>query len=890
MDQCNCFEWFVKPDNEAKPRIRYWLPQAMENAEGIRADVKDLKERGFGGIEVVPFRAAIPDETYAWNSERWYRNLECLIQEAQVEDMKVDIANGPAWPIASPNLKDADEEGTLYELTYGYTIVDGTFDHAIPERRVSHDEGTSRLIALMAYEILEDKILKQDSCIDLLPYVKDHRIDHDLAEDRKFIIFAFYEQPSVQKVMEQYYVIDHFSKKGADACISYWNEKLYPLIRKYPGVCESIFCDSLEYKVSLEWTRGFPDLFKEKKGYDLLPYLPLLQVGKTYPQDDAPGFSFEDPSVSQKISHDYCDVLTDLYIHEHLQPLDAYAKSIGMTLRYQVSYNKPLNIENSARAVSIPENETLNRASINNLAAMNGAVHVGNKKIYSYECNAEFMNVYGQSYADLLWWTKRAYIAGINRQVYHGAAYNGGYGEDHYFEWPGYEAFGRFVSNYWNRTLNVKHAKHHMDYVARINEVMQKEHVSDLAIYRHKYLNDGKGGDGEYIIHDDRLLMDHGYSYDFLSPELLRESIGQDAFSYKALIINDERSLTEDVLDDLLHLSMKKVPVYFLGSIPSVTMFYKENEERLQAGLKQLFSFENVKHVSGYEDLIKEMHTDHVDPDISYDASGIASVHCKDENMEYYYLYNYNPVESCITTEGKYTFKQETVYPSIDKAKVLQEKDVVVKIKGEGIPVCLDAEDGSIQKIRYQKDGTSVIIPLHFLKEEAKLLALVKEDIYETLDVREMMNGEPDCVKDDFDWDVSFFKLEQNGPLFRDASYQMIAQRQEKGECVWWDEMDPALSCFAGYAIYETEFDLHKEEDAFYVLRLCEISDTFDVTINDRKIYSISQYQKDIDLTDALKEGTNILRITVFSNLARMLVEKTNAHYGMHGVIRLMKN
>ena len=65
---------------------------------------------------------------------------------------------------------------------------------------------------------------------------------------------------------------------------------------------------------------------------------------------------------------------------------------------------------------------------------------------------AEFGHGYGQTQEDMLWWIKRAAIAGCNAQVFHGASYCGdgvkGVG------WPGWEAWNRFCSNNWNRTLS----------------------------------------------------------------------------------------------------------------------------------------------------------------------------------------------------------------------------------------------------------------------------------------------------------------------------------------------------------------------------------------------------------------------------------------------------
>ena len=48
-------EEFKNPPVEAGVRVRYWLPQGMVNDIGIHKDLIDLRNRGFSGVEVVPF-------------------------------------------------------------------------------------------------------------------------------------------------------------------------------------------------------------------------------------------------------------------------------------------------------------------------------------------------------------------------------------------------------------------------------------------------------------------------------------------------------------------------------------------------------------------------------------------------------------------------------------------------------------------------------------------------------------------------------------------------------------------------------------------------------------------------------------------------------------------
>lgn len=903
------FDDFMNPKNESRPRIRYWLPEGMTNKSGIINDLRELKKRGYGGVEVVPCKANTSDKRYLWNQELWYQNFEYLLKEAEHLELKVDIANGPQWPIAMPTITNADHEASLYELTYGYKIINNLeeFDYLLPRKRVSHNEGTSKLLAVMAYQLIDEQTLDSSTYLDLMPYVKDNKIEYKFTPcKRPLIIFAFWQQPAVQKVFDKYYVIDHLSRTGVVECEKYWKEKLYPIISKYPNVCESIFCDSLEYDVSMEWTRGFEDIFKDMKGYDLLPYLPLISVKRTYPQNDTPGFQFENKNIGRMINNDYFDVINECYISNHLKPLKELAESMGLSLRYQVAYNKPFNIESCAMEVNIPENESLNRVSINNLTSMNGAVHLGNKKIYSYECNAEFMNAYGQTYEDLLWWVKRAYLAGINRQVIHGAAYNGGFdsfvdSKQNFYEWPGYENFGKYVSNYWNRTLSIKHAKHHIDYISRMNSILQKKHKVDLAIYRHEYLNDGKGADGEYIVNDNALLMNNGYTYDIVSSKLLNIDglrvencvLANDGPGYKALIFNEISEITLTILEKIMNFARNGLPIYFVGKIPSQVKFAKELDKKneLNIFIENLLRFDNVKYAESYQILLKLLKQDLIYPNAHYlKETEIGNIHCIDHEINYYYFYNYNRVKC--KDNGKKEFIKESYYPAIDKNSCFKRKHLNVEFKHKGIPVILDAETGQMQEIRYYKNDYGTCLSFDMLEDEALIVAFLPEIQYDYVknNVYKHIGNIGEVVIEDLVWTIDLYKISNRNGLFTDVDYKFYNHYKQSGECTWWDEMDTSLKNFGGYGIYSTKFNFTKEINVQYILELCEISDTFELMINNQRYFKLSRYKQVMDITDLLVNGENTITIKVYSTLANVLIDNANKHYGINGKIKIRRD
>ncbi len=97
---------------ETRPKVRYWLPAAAVDYKDLEQELKDLKERGFGGVEIVTL-FNIPDSIAmgedGWGTERWNETLRFLAKTTEKLDMSMDIANGPGWPISMPGIKSADD-------------------------------------------------------------------------------------------------------------------------------------------------------------------------------------------------------------------------------------------------------------------------------------------------------------------------------------------------------------------------------------------------------------------------------------------------------------------------------------------------------------------------------------------------------------------------------------------------------------------------------------------------------------------------------------------------------------------------------------------------------------------------------------------------------------
>ncbi|PWN00284.1 MAG: hypothetical protein DBX37_02325 [Massilioclostridium sp.] len=747
---------FKNVPKEAKSRIRYWVPQAAMDDSDIKKDIKNIADMGYGEIEVVAITVfGNIGEENSWGTDNWNHKMKTVLQAAKEYGITVDFTNGPAWPIAMPNISSADDEAALYEMTYGVVDVPGgtTYQGIVPERTTIRQEGTTKLNAVLAYQKTADKTIDFNSRIDLTDQVvldqenqANSTITFTAPNDEDWVLFSFFEQPATQKT-SGYYVIDHIGQAGAQAAVDFWEQNLIPEIKDYLDVVDSIFCDSLEYNVAMEWTRGFEDIFYQQKGYDITPYLPIIGQTGTYPATNIAGYQFSDNKLTEQVKNDYFEVVSYCYNEYHLKPMQQMAEKYGLNLRYQVGYNKPFEVESAALYTGIPEGEALGRKSIDNLRAMSGAVHMGDKPQYSFEGAAEGGNCYGQTWEDLMWWLKRSWAGGVNMQTLHGAGYSGGYhgtgnqnGNVPGKKWPAFALFGGVVSNVWNCVTSPEQSSYYVDYMGRHNYILQKTAKMDVAVYRNEYLNDGVGGDGSYIYPDDGILNSYGYSYEFVSPTLLdlenatitNGYLDEEGPAYKAMVIHNQKGMPEETAEKLLSMVEQGFKLVFVGETPSQEMYYEDvlsgnSDEKLQQIIQQMLNHKNVIHVDSYDQVPQALEQLGVQPDADYKSpEDILPMHTTDENGDYYYLYNYNKVP--YDQGASQDTSADASYPGIDKEKYFKDKTVNLTLEGEGKPYLLNAWTGEITPIaEYKLENGKVNLTLDFKGDEEIMIAILDD-------------------------------------------------------------------------------------------------------------------------------------------------------------------
>lgn len=902
---------------ELRPKIRYWLPAAAVDEDDLRAELCELCARGFGGVEIVVL-STLPEVLAkgedGWGTEKWNNIIAVIADETEKLGMSMDIANGPGWPISMPTISSAEDKAALRELTYGVTAIEPGqhYTGALPGKRVHHQEGKATLLHALAYRETADKVLAQDSYLDLMPHIRQegekYLIDYEFPNIKGcWKLFAFYLQPAVNKTNAgQCYVIDHISTAGVKACEEYWDSVF---ARHNLSSMESFFCDSLEYQVSLEWTPGLEDEFCKRRGYSLLPFLPFIGLDNMFPPCDIPGYRLADSHISDMINRDYLETLTQLYCENHLAVLEKMAQKYGKSVRYQVAYNRPYEVERSALYISIPENEALGRPAIDSLKTMAAAVHLGRKQRYSFECAAEFGHSYGQDYENLFWWVKRSLMAGMNAQVLHGASYSGRYGGKYSengnlpgVQWPGYEGFGKLVSNYWNRTLSQSHAKGCMDAITRLNTIFQKKPVVDCAIYRSVYGNDGLGS--EFYLFDDKGgLANSGYSYEFISEFMLmlpqckisNNVLDEDGAAYKVLIVPENQYPSAEFLLKVTEFIENGFPVVWIGAKPLTARFYSEWNSREKIAnwqnlINKVWELPFLSHVDSIEEVPLKLSEIGVTPAVWLPESGMDVMTAMRTEGEkcYFALYGYNRVEYSPMSPNpdelavSALFQKGTTKSSYQRPGHISRKRLKVRLSGKGVVYHYNYWSGKKVPMNFHYDScNSAMTGWVELEEDELMLLLMEPGTITETGIDETTAGAVSKTEITQNHPVEFNRLELTAFKPETVGETSFLRSRFKEETVSlsverlrpWHELDQSLLHFAGKGVYYGTISITKLcKDCRYILHLGNVSDTFSIRVNGEETDFPDQVLKCVDISNQLTSGENSLTVTVVSNLYNCLL------------------
>ncbi|WP_328531333.1 glycosyl hydrolase [Nocardioides sp. NBC_00368] len=545
------------------------------------------------------------------------------------------------------------------------------------------------------------------------------------------------------------YVPDHLSRGGVEIQADYWDEHILTdavranLDRIGHG---AVFEDSLEMGTTQKWTWKLLETFQQRHGYDPALLLPAL-LGSGQQANEAP--AFELPGIGPKVRADYRETLSDLYTDQYVAPMQEWASGHGLDFRVQ-PYGLPIAAGAASAAAGVTEGESLGMGNFlgtvgpeQGFRALASGAHVAGRNVVSSECCAAFLGNYRSSVAGpqlpgmygeggdgsqvggkysngVLDSVYKGYAGGVNQVVWHGYPYRdapagvGTPGRDG--SWPGYhpwDIFGVLNVNdeFGPRQPNWPDYRNVNDNLARTQLVLRQGRSSvDLGIY---YDDIGNAdhvvpGIAQHLLGNDSATSSAGYTYDYLAPAFLEKphvTVADDgsyragAAKEKALVLNDQKSMSVASAKRLLKLARDGMRIFIIGSAPSATPGAAPDEDQLAGLVTDLLAQPSVHEVRTETQLPAALRAagirPHVTPETPTAALGL--VRRQGSGISYDFIYNRSakPVEQHLT------------------------------LTGSGRPYRLNTWTGKIEPIaEYTSDGRSVTVPVRIAPYDNVVIAL----------------------------------------------------------------------------------------------------------------------------------------------------------------------
>lgn len=850
---------FLNPDAEAKPFFRWWWNGNRLSESEIARELKLMSDAGIGGIEINPIE--MPEQAVnligkeiKWLGDEWIDFLDFTIHEAKKYGMIVDLIVGTGWPFGGEFL-NLDE--TIQGVNVEIVKIKGPKKITIPLPKAKGDFNFEvRNITLFPTRI---NSLNDGKNIPFIPEKETVTVTIPRGE---FELHFLTWQNNFRRVMHGAPggagpVLDHFNKSAVEKYLNHMSDR----IKKKTGSAKlegirAMFCDSIELN-GANWTTGFSRIFKERRGYDIQPYLPLI-LRKDINIDSG----FEDEL--KRARYDYSCTLAELFAESFITPFHKWCNENGTLSRYQ-AYGFPslyTDLIDGNMIADIPEGDQwlfngswqpyaniddIRYAIWNKYASSAG--HLSSKKIISTEAMTNTSGVFKASLKYIKQATDLNIVTGINHLVLHGFNYS-----HPEIEFPGWIRYGCYFNekNPWWQYM-----PKWTNYNSRLSQIFQDSTAVNQVVIMgptldiwSKYGLDRNPFNLEpWYLHALWQALSHlGFCSDYINSSLLKNTRFEDgsiiigAMKYEVLLLCDVETLTMDAarkINELIHQGAK---IVIIGGKPSRSpsmIEALENDETIKKYLKSAFD-SGILTFSSPEDELKKspellmnwvhhlMNNIEVSPNVEFSklSSNLFQFQSRMDETDILFLTN--------------THRREVFSSSIsfgEKAKYATK---------------WDPETGSKTKLNQNSNGQLSIIlePLESMlivfEPQNNLEDNIHPEVLETFAAYEINS----------DWEITLKQV--NTPVGKKKSI-ILKKLVPINELTDYEN-------FAGEISYKTQFEIGNTN--YSKLTIDEVYETAEVILNGKNIGLSWWGNNDFEIDGNLNKGINHLEIKVTTLLA----------------------
>ncbi|MGC9451347.1 MAG: glycosyl hydrolase [Oceanipulchritudo sp.] len=599
---------FKEPPPQARPFVRWWWNNNQVEAAELLRELDLLESAGMGGVEVNPIldpymswkgESRSKAKILPWRSPEWDEALHVVAKAAKKKGMIVDLIGGSSWPFGGKFLKP-DEQ--VRRLSVFRESVSGPcrFELKLLDLfKRKRDYGYHRaqkapVNPSLAAVWLYPENMESLSDIKEIPdaICEDGVIRLEVPEGGHIIGFGIeewgYRELGNGVPGADGPALDHFNKQALASFMDKvlgisdtWGEPISHYIR-------AIFCDSIEMGEA-NWTHDMLDTFRERKGYELSPYLSIV----LREEDDTAVMPADLREMFRRARYDWTEHQAYLFHDRFTEEFCRICHEKGLLARYQPQGNPFLmDIAKGAMLPDIPEGElwlynsdpyekdhftwSQQHGSPIWIKYASTGARLKGRSIISYEAMTNVLGVFRATLASIKQTGDMAIICGATHAVLHGFNYS-----PPDVPFPGLVRFGTHFSehNPWWPYLRCW-----TDYISRLNAVFQaSEPVREIALLGPTPDLWSTVGLRKAPFHMTppyfhqlwEAVSQCGSTCDYLNMEVVAEALAENGniicghISYRILLVCDLESIPPKTAEALARLAKAGTRVVFVGTLPS---------------------------------------------------------------------------------------------------------------------------------------------------------------------------------------------------------------------------------------------------------------------------------------------------------------------------------
>ena len=618
---------FKEPPSDSRPFVRWWWNGNRLSKNEILRELEVMKSAGIGGVEINPI--AFPNDADPVGYEsltifepEWLEMLEVALKGAKEKGITCDMIVGSGWPFGGEFLKKEEQSQMVTIETFdlqgnqNYTFTeDELLSRVNPEIHSPNDQVYKEIIQVKLMPAESSELVTGE---DITSQLTEGKLQLEVPQG-SYVLYYVVKLTGYMAVINGAPgaagpVLNHYHQQAVEDYLNRVSEIISGKIGPMGDHIRAMFCDSMELE-GANWNDDLPDEFKKRRGYDLMPYLPLVlkkvgHMGNPLEEEYGTSFSPEVEAQLKRIDLDYYKTRLELFKERFLQTFDQWCQQNGVKSRMQ-AYGRGMHPVEASMEIDIPECETWLRGGIgeeypdrglrgraytmSNKYVASGAVLAG-KNIVSCEEITNTSNVFMATLEEIKIAGDQSNLSGVNHSILHGFNYSPP--EAPYPGWIRYGTWFNEKNPWW------PYFRQWSDYKARLSYLLQnaipRANVGILPALKDLWWKYGPQRDPfpshQYPDYHHNLweaVHQNGGGCDYLSEMIIQQSemnqgrLSYADRSYELLLLPAIETIEPATMRKLAEFAEGGGKMIFIGPIPHRSPAYQDSEAQ-DAEVKQI--------------------------------------------------------------------------------------------------------------------------------------------------------------------------------------------------------------------------------------------------------------------------------------------------------------